>query len=115
MKTSYIIKHFAGSVFFFLFLFISAGRLDYWQGIIYATIGLIMVVLNYTVLKPDDELLTERNKAGEGSKKWDKVLLGLSLLMTIAMFIILRFSQISFAYTNVNARCIQTIHARMYS
>ena len=88
MKTSYIIKHFAGSAFFFLFLFISAGRLDYWQGIIFATIRLIMVVLNYTDLKPDDELLAERNKAVEGSKKWDKVLLGLSLLMTIAMFII---------------------------
>jgi protein-S-isoprenylcysteine O-methyltransferase Ste14 len=88
MKTSYILKHFAGTFIFFLILFFSAGRIDYWQGVIYVIIGLIMGTLNYTVLKPDSELLTERTKPGEGSKKWDKVLLGLSFLLTITMFII---------------------------
>lgn len=47
-----------------------------------------MATLNYTVLKPDSELLTERTKPGEGSKKWDKVLLGLFFLITITMYII---------------------------
>jgi protein-S-isoprenylcysteine O-methyltransferase Ste14 len=88
MKTSYILKHFVGTFIFFLILFFSAGRIDYWQGLIYVIIGLIMGTLNYTFLKPDSELLTERAKPGEGSKKWDKVLLGLSFLMTIAMYII---------------------------
>ncbi len=88
MKTGYIIKHVVGSFFFFLILFISAGRLDYWQGLIYVIIGLIMGTLNYTVLRPDSELLTERGKPGEGAKKWDKVLLGLSFLITISMYII---------------------------
>jgi protein-S-isoprenylcysteine O-methyltransferase Ste14 len=88
MKTSYILKHFAGSFIFFLILFISAGRIDYWQGIIYVIIGLTMGTLNYTLLKPDSELLSERSKPGVGSKKWDKILLGLSFLITIAMYII---------------------------
>jgi protein-S-isoprenylcysteine O-methyltransferase Ste14 len=88
MKTSYILKHFAGTLIFFLILFLSAGRIDYWQGIIYVIIGLIMGTLNYTLLKPDSDLLAERSKPGEGSKSWDKVLLGLSLLLTIAMYII---------------------------
>ncbi len=88
MKTGYIIKHVVGSFFFFLILFISAGRLDYWQGLIYVIIGLMMGTLNYTVLRPDSELLTERGKPGEGVKKWDKVLLGLSFLITISMYII---------------------------
>jgi protein-S-isoprenylcysteine O-methyltransferase Ste14 len=86
MKTSYILKHFIGTFIFFLILFISAGRIDYWQGLIYVIIGLIMSILNYTVLKPDYDLLTERAKPGEGSKKWDKILLGLSFLITITMF-----------------------------
>ncbi|OFY62184.1 MAG: hypothetical protein A2V64_00955 [Bacteroidetes bacterium RBG_13_43_22] len=88
MKTSYIFKHLAGTFIFFLILFLSAGRFDYWQGLIYVIIGLIMGTLNYTFLKPDSELLAERAKPGEGSKKWDKTLLGLSFLITVAMYII---------------------------
>jgi protein-S-isoprenylcysteine O-methyltransferase Ste14 len=88
MKTSYIIKHFIGTFIFFLIIFISAGKIVYWQGLIYLIIGLIMATLNYTILKPDSELLAERAKPGEGSKKWDKILLGLSLLFTIAMYTI---------------------------
>jgi protein-S-isoprenylcysteine O-methyltransferase Ste14 len=54
---------------------------------IYVIIGLIMVLLNYTVLRIDPELQVERSKPGEGAKKWDKTILGLSFLMTIAMYI----------------------------
>lgn len=88
MKISYVIKHFTGTFIFFLILFLSAGRLDYWQGIIYVVIGLIMSILSYTILRPDAELLAERTRPGEGSSKWDKVILGLSLLLTVSMFII---------------------------
>jgi protein-S-isoprenylcysteine O-methyltransferase Ste14 len=86
MKTSYILKHFIGTFIFFLILFFSAGKIDYWQGIVYVNIGLIMATLNYTLLKPDSDLLAERSKPGEGSKKWDKILLGLSFLITITMY-----------------------------
>ncbi len=88
MKTSYILKHVIGSVVFFSVLFISAGKLDYWQGWVYVIIGLLMVMLNYTVLRIDDELLLERSKPGEGTKAWDKKILGLSFLATIAMYIV---------------------------
>jgi protein-S-isoprenylcysteine O-methyltransferase Ste14 len=91
MKTSYIFKHFIGTFIFFLILFLSAGRVDFWQGVVYVIIGLIMSVLNYTVLKPDSDLLNERAKPGEGSKKWDKILLGLSFLITIAMYTLAGF------------------------
>jgi len=88
MKASYLIKLFIGTFLFFAILFISAGRLDYWQGLIYVIIGLIMFILNYTVLRIDPELLKERSKPGEGTKNWDKIILGLSFLITISMYII---------------------------
>ena len=47
-----------------------------------------MVVVSYTVLRVDTELLNERSKPGEGTKKWDKLILGLSFLILISMFII---------------------------
>jgi protein-S-isoprenylcysteine O-methyltransferase Ste14 len=46
-----------------------------------------MFLLNYTVLRIDSELLNERSKPGEGTKKWDKTILGLSFLITISMYI----------------------------
>mgnify|MGYP006900797125 FL=1 len=87
MKTSYIIKHITGSLVFFLIIFISAGRINYWQGLVYVFIGISTGILNYTLLKPDPELLAERGKPGDGSKKWDKTILLLSFVITIAMYI----------------------------
>lgn len=91
MKINYLIKHIFGSFMFFSVIFVSAGRINYWQGLIYVIIGLLMVLLNYTVLRIDDELMKERSKPGEGTKKWDKAILGLSFLTTISMFIIAGF------------------------
>jgi protein-S-isoprenylcysteine O-methyltransferase Ste14 len=87
MKASYLIKNFLGTFIFFTIIFISAGRIDYWQGIIYVVIGVIMSVLNFTVLRIDSELIKERSKPGEGTKKWDKAILLSSLLITISMYI----------------------------
>jgi len=87
METSYLIKHLVGSFLFFSILFICAGRLDYWQGVIYVAIGLVMVALNYTVLRIDAELQIERSKPGEGTKGWDKIILGFSFLLTISMYV----------------------------
>jgi len=88
MKTSYLIRHFFGTFIFFAIIFVSAGRIDYPQGLIYVSIGLIMAILNYTVLQIDSELLKERSKPGEGTKTWDKAILGLSFMVTISMYII---------------------------
>lgn len=87
MKTSYLLRHLAGSLFFFSLIFISAGRLDYRQGLVYVSIGLIMFILNYTLLKVDPELLKERSAPGINKKSWDKPVLGLSFLCTILMYI----------------------------
>lgn len=87
MKTSYQLKHIIGTLVFFSILFISAGRIDYWQGLVYSGIGLIMFVLNYTVLSAEPELIAERSKPGKGTKQWDKTILILSLPVTILMYI----------------------------
>lgn len=86
MKINYLTKHFLGTLVFFSIIFFSAGRVDYWQGLLYVAIGLTMAVLNYTVLRIDRALSVERSKPGDGTKQWDKAILGLSLLATIAMY-----------------------------
>lgn len=88
MKSSYFIKHLLGSLLFFAVIFISAGRIDYPQGLAYVAIGLFMVTLNYTVLQIDADLQRERSKPGSDTKKWDKQILGMSFLATIAMYVV---------------------------
>jgi len=88
MRTSYMMKHLTGTLVFFMILFISAGRIDYWQGWIYVLIGMIMSVLNYTVFRIDTELLDERSSPGKGTKQWDKTILGISFLLTLSMYIV---------------------------
>jgi protein-S-isoprenylcysteine O-methyltransferase Ste14 len=84
----YVIKQLSGALIFFAIIFISAGRMNYCQGLIYVIIGLIMSLLSFTLLRVDPELLKERSKPGEGTKKWDKTILGLSFLATVSMYII---------------------------
>jgi protein-S-isoprenylcysteine O-methyltransferase Ste14 len=91
MRNGYFLKQFIGSLVFFAIVFLSAGRILYWQGLVYVVIGLIMFMLNYTVLKIDTELLKERSKPGEGTMKWDKTILGLSFLVTISMYVVAGF------------------------
>lgn len=87
MKASYLIKHLSGSLLFFLVLFISAGRVDYWQGWVYVAIGLVMFTLNYTFLRIDPGLLEERARPHEETKSWDKRILGISFLVTLSMYV----------------------------
>jgi len=88
MKTSLIIKQVSGTLLFFTVIFVSAGRLFYWQGWAYVIIGLFMFVMSFTVFKIDTELSEERSRPGEGAKTWDKLILGLTFLVTIIMYII---------------------------
>lgn len=88
MKTSLIIKQTVGTFVFFAIIFFSAGSLSYLQGWTYVTIGIFMFIMNLTVFKLDSELLEERSKPGKGAKEWDKVILGLTFLVTISMYMI---------------------------
>jgi protein-S-isoprenylcysteine O-methyltransferase Ste14 len=91
MKTSLFIKQTVGTLLFFAIIFISAGSLYYWQGWAYVIVGLFMSIMNYTVFKLDSGLLEERSRPGEGAKRWDKLILGLTFLTTITMYIIAGF------------------------
>ena len=89
MKTGQLLlKSLIGTLFFLLILFISAGRINYWQGWIYAAICIISVLLNSFALKNKDELAAERTEVKSGTKSWDKKILGLSAVSLIITYIV---------------------------
>ena len=86
MKNSLLIKQTAGTLLFYSILFICAGRIMYWPGLVYAAIGTVMIVLNYTLFRLDKDLMTERSKPHDDTKKWDKTVLLTSFLTTLGMY-----------------------------
>jgi protein-S-isoprenylcysteine O-methyltransferase Ste14 len=82
------IKSLIGTLFFLLILFISAGRINYWQGWLYAAICIISVLLNSFALKNKNELAAERSEIKSGTKSWDKLILGLSAITLIITYIV---------------------------
>jgi protein-S-isoprenylcysteine O-methyltransferase Ste14 len=74
--------------FFLAVLLISAGRLNYWQAWVYGGMSLLMNVATLLILRQEPGLARERSKPGAGTKAWDKKLLGLGLMLTLAILVI---------------------------
>ena len=83
-----LVKSFAGIGFFILILFISAGRIDYYQGWIFSAMSLLGLLMNFSPSNVDTELLHERSKPPKDAQQWDKLILKLSALTTIIAYII---------------------------
>ena len=87
-RIQYFFKSFAGICFFIVVLFISAGRLDYYQGWIYAAMSLLGLLMSFVLTGDDAELLDERSKPPGDAKAWDKRILKLSALTTIIVCVV---------------------------
>lgn len=87
MKTKFAVNTIITTLFFSALLFVSAGRIDYTEGWVYLLTTLITTALNILFVRSDDELMKERSSPGEGTKNWDKAILGVSLLTFIATMI----------------------------
>ncbi len=83
----FFLKSFAGVMFFIIIMFIAAGRLNYLQGWIYLVISIFGLVLNIFLIKNNEQLMNERASPGTNVKTWDKKILGLLALTTIAAYI----------------------------
>jgi len=65
-----------------------AGTPSYWPAWIYVGTGVLMSALTRVVLRKNPELLAERGRPGPDAKPWDKKLLGLGFLLTLATQIV---------------------------
>ncbi len=70
-------------------LFISSGRLDWWMAWVYVSIQVVGVSVNSAVLmRINPELIAERAKVREFTKRWDRILATLwGLLSLVALLI----------------------------
>jgi protein-S-isoprenylcysteine O-methyltransferase Ste14 len=83
-----LVKGFANNLFFGSILFVCAGRLNYKQGWIFFAVNVISTLMNFIAIGRNSELIKERSNVGEGSKSWDKKILGLSAIIYCIIIII---------------------------
>lgn len=72
-KTQALLRGLAFPVIVLPGLLLLAGRLDYWQAWVYLGVNLVLLAVNYLLLRDKPDLMRERLKAGEGIKWWDRV------------------------------------------
>lgn len=75
---SLIVRALLATIVIFAVIFITAGRIDYWQGWIYTLLTCLIFLITYFVIKDNPELMTERLRPGVGIKWWDKIYFPLS-------------------------------------
>lgn len=83
-----LVKSLFGTLLFLAILFVSAGRIDYWQGWLYATVNILCTVLNSLATKNHEGLAEERSGVKEGTKAWDKRIIGLSALALVFTYVV---------------------------
>ena len=69
-------------------IFVSSGRLDYWQGWVYFGINLAIVAATAWLLRDNPGLVAERLNPGKGTKWWDKGYFLLSTPLYLAAVIV---------------------------
>jgi hypothetical protein len=85
MLRQFLISLVATLVFMAMVL-VSAGR-AVWQVWVYGAISLALNLGQRMILRSSAELAKERAKPGSDAQPWDKALIGVGLLLTLAMLI----------------------------
>jgi len=99
MKVKFLIKSLITSLVFTFVLFLSAGKVTYFQGFIFGATNLLTALMNFRTIRNDQDLMTERSKPGDGAKSWDKVILGISGITYLTSVIIAGFDSGRFQWS----------------
>jgi len=82
-----VIGAYLGIILFSTFVFLGAGKLAYWQGLLYLVLALTGVTLNQLFAHKDSDLVVERARGAGAGEIWDKRILGVYFLLCIIAFI----------------------------
>jgi protein-S-isoprenylcysteine O-methyltransferase Ste14 len=83
-------------------LFVSAGRLDWWEAWAFLTLYFIIALATAVwLLRTNPELAQERNRPGPGVKLWDSLLIRINLLLTLGLYVVTGLDAGRLALSNV--------------
>ena len=80
-------------------LFISAGRITYWQGWIFCGVTILLVIVQIFLFSGKNDLVKERMKPGAGMKWWDRIFYMLYIPSFFAVVIVASLDAGRFGWT----------------
>lgn len=83
-----IIASYVGVLVYASLVFLAAGKLAYWQGILYLVLALLGATLSHLLVPSGSELTASRAREAKEGESWDKRLLGVYSLVTVVMFVV---------------------------
>ncbi|MFA6541711.1 MAG: isoprenylcysteine carboxylmethyltransferase family protein [Bacteroidota bacterium] len=87
IKTKFALNAFIASFVSSIIVFAAAGRMNYIQGWLFMAAGIVTTAMNVFTIRENADLMKERAKPGEGTKQWDKSILGVSFIVYIGIII----------------------------
>jgi len=100
IRLKLLIKGLITNIVFTTILFICAGKINYYQGWIFLSVNILTTFMNALFLDKHSDLAKERAKIGEGTKSWDKLILGLSSLIYLIIIVIAGLDSGRFLWTS---------------
>jgi protein-S-isoprenylcysteine O-methyltransferase Ste14 len=78
---------YAGVVLFAVFIFLGAGKLAYWQGLLYLALALTGATLSPLLERKGSEIGVERATRAQAGEAWDRRILGAHFVVSIVAFV----------------------------
>lgn len=88
MKIKFLLKAIFTSMIFSLLFFVAAGSLTLFECWFFMGCNLLTSLMNFWFIRNDEALMKERSQIGENSKGWDKLILGISALLSVLNMVV---------------------------
>jgi protein-S-isoprenylcysteine O-methyltransferase Ste14 len=98
-KTAAVVRSYVGVIVFSCAIFIAAGRVVFWQGLLYLLMALVGTTINHLVMPRESSLTAERASRASEGVGWDKRLLGSIFLLSLVSFVVSGLDSGRFGWT----------------
>ena len=90
---------YAGVLLFAALVFVGAGKVAYWQGLLYLGLALVGVTVSHALVPPGSTITTDRARDARAGQDWDRRLLGTYFLVNIVTFLVAGMDSGRFRWT----------------
>lgn len=87
-RTRAVVASYIGVVVYAGLVFAGAGKLRYWQGMLYMVLALLGVTIGHLLTPRGSDLTARRAREVKSGQDWDKRLLGIFFIVNVATFLV---------------------------
>ena len=86
-KTKAIIASYAGVLLYAGLVFLGAGKIAYWQGLLYVVLALVGTTVSHIFVPVGSTITADRVREAKAGRDWDRRLLGAFFLVNVVTFL----------------------------